>query len=127
MNEIPHPGFDKPEEYETFTTTNDLEEASNKFANQDCVTFISRKKGFKAGAEWQYQKDREEFSKMKAKTWCEGFDAHKDQMMKEAVEADVNTYKDLAAEKSWAEFVVEMPTNNLGDKVKLIVIKEDKK
>lgn len=31
---------------------NDLEEAANEFANQDCVTFISRKKGFKAGAEW---------------------------------------------------------------------------
>ena len=30
-----------------------LEEAANEFANQDCVTFISRKKGFIAGAEWQ--------------------------------------------------------------------------
>lgn len=30
-----------------------LEGAANEFANQDCVTFISRKKGFIAGAEWQ--------------------------------------------------------------------------
>jgi hypothetical protein len=30
-----------------------LEEIANEFANQDCVTFISRKKGFIAGAEWQ--------------------------------------------------------------------------
>ena len=29
-----------------------LEEAATEFANQDCVTFISRKKGFIAGAEW---------------------------------------------------------------------------
>ena len=27
MNEIPHPGFDGPEEYETFTTTNQPEDA----------------------------------------------------------------------------------------------------
>ena len=48
-----------------------------------------------------------------------------EQMMKEAVEADVNTYRDLAVGKSWAEFVVEMPTNNLGDKVRIIIVKED--
>lgn len=51
----------------------------------------------------------------------------KEQMMEEAVDADVNIYRDLAAGKSWAEFVVEMPTNNLGDKVRIIIIKEDKK
>lgn len=58
--------------------------------------------GFIAGTEWQ-----------------------KEQMMKEAVEADVNTYEDLAAGKSWAEFVVKMPTNNLGDKVRIIIVKEE--
>lgn len=58
--------------------------------------------GFIAGAKWQ-----------------------KEQMMKEAVEADVNIYRDLAAGKSWAEFVVEMPTNNLGEKVRIIIVKED--
>lgn len=49
----------------------------------------------------------------------------REQMLKEAVEADVNIYRDLAAGKSWAEFVVEMPTNNLGDKVRIIVVKKD--
>ena len=57
---------------------------------------------FKAGAEWQ-----------------------KAQMMEESVEADVNTYEDLVAGKSWAEFVVEMPTNNLGDKVRIIIVKKE--
>lgn len=56
-----------------------------------------------------------------------GIRLQKEQMLKDAVDADVNIYKDLVAGKSWAEFVVEMPTNNLGDKVKLIVVKEDKK
>ena len=36
-----------------------LEEAAIDFANQDCVTFISRKKGFIAGAKWQKLKDEE--------------------------------------------------------------------
>lgn len=50
----------------------------------------------------------------------------REKMMKDAVEADVNIYRDLAAGKSWAEFVVEMPINNLGDKVLVIVLpKED--
>lgn len=77
---------------------------------------------FIAGAEWQYQKDRGEFAKIKAKTWCEGFDAHKEQMLKDAVEADVNVYRDLAEGGSWAEFVVRMPTENLGDKVKIVIV-----
>ena len=59
---------------------------------------------FRAGAKWQ-----------------------KEQMMKEAVEADVNIYGDIVAGKKWAEFVVEMPTNNLGDKVRIIIVKEDEK
>ena len=86
---------------------------------------------FIAGAEWQYQKDRGEFAKLKAKEWSDGYNEGiakgKEKMMEKAVEADVNTYGDLVAGKSWAEFVVEMPTNNLGDKVRIIVIKEDEK
>ena len=44
---------------------NDLEEAADKFANQDCVTFISRKKGFIAGAKWQ----KEQMLKEAVETW----------------------------------------------------------
>ena len=32
------------------------------------------KDAFKAGAEWQYQKDRAEFAKLKAKEWMSGYD-----------------------------------------------------
>lgn len=54
-----------------------------------------------------------------------GAEWQKTQMMKDAVEADVNTYEDLVARQSWAEFVVKMPTNKLGDKVRIIIVKED--
>ena len=38
MNEVPHPGFDKPEEYETFLTTNGLEDAAKQFVGYDMDT-----------------------------------------------------------------------------------------
>ena len=95
-------------------TDKSLEEAANKYAtewheNPDGSAWkpyfeVSAIKAFIAGAEWQ-----------KAK------------MMEEAVDADVNTYGDLVAGKSWAEFVVEMSTNNLGDKVRIIIVKEEEK
>ena len=44
-------------------------------------------------AKWQYQKERGEFAKIKAKTWCEGFDAHKEQMLKNAVEGEVESWR----------------------------------
>lgn len=56
-----------------------------------------------------------------------GVEEGKRLMMEEAVEADVNTYTDPAGGESWAEFVVRMPTQNLGDKAKIIIVKEDKK
>lgn len=57
--------------------------------------------------------------------FIDGYNLCREQMMKEAVEADVNIYRDIVVGKSWAEFVVEMPTNNLGDKVRIIVVKKD--
>lgn len=82
-----------------------IEEAANHYASvtdQEAHGIDFIREVFIAGAEW----DRE-------------------QMLKNAVEADVNAYRDLAAGKSWAEFIVEMPTNNLGDKVRIIIVKED--
>lgn len=85
-------------------SSSDLDEAAEEFGKRQGLELKPfAKKYFKAGAEWQ-----------------------KEQMLKDAVEADVNTYIDLAAGKSWAEFVVRMPTKDLGDKVHLIIIKEDK-
>ena len=60
MNEVPHPGFDKPEEYETFLTTNGLEDAANKYTSTLCDRAdeglridTTLESAFKAGAEWQ--------------------------------------------------------------------------
>ena len=60
----------------------DLEEAANEFANQDCVTFISRKKGFIAGAEWQKEQD----DKMVDIIYQQGIEKGKDEMRKKAIE-----------------------------------------
>ena len=69
----------------------DVEEAAEKYAtewhkNPDGSAWKpyfeeSAIKAFKAGAEWQYQKDRGEFAKIKAKTWKEGFDFYKEQIL----------------------------------------------
>lgn len=59
--------------------------------------------------------------------FLEGAEWTREQMLKEAVEADVNVYRDLAEGESWAEFVARMPTQNLGDKVRLVIIKEGEK
>lgn len=87
MNEVPHSGFDKPEKYETFTTTNDLEEAAEEHLN---IMFGKGKHQplykelFKAGAEWQkeqilnWAKDKEVIDilnkRIAAKDkWAEGY------------------------------------------------------
>ena len=59
--------------------------------------------------------------------FLEGAEWAREQMLKDAVEADVNVYRDLAEGESWAEFVARMPTQNLGDKVRLVIIKEGEK
>lgn len=118
----------------------DLDEAANKFGFKETHERlmegeITRKnermfrwqieKAFKAAAKWQEEKDQEIIKLAEDHAFLAGADWQKEQMMKEAVEADVNIYRDIAAGKSWAEFVVEMPTNNLDDKVKVIIIKKE--
>ena len=62
-----------------------LEEEANKFANQDCVTFISRKKGFIAGAEWQKEQDEAEKNLKYFYGLDEGAKIMKEQMLKDAI------------------------------------------
>jgi hypothetical protein len=90
---------------------NDLEEAAN---HHICKTVDAVKR---RGWELETQDITDAF--------IAGAKWDRSQMMKEAVEADVNIYRDLAAGKSWAEFVVEKPPKNLGDKVRIIIVKED--
>lgn len=80
--------------------------------------------GFIAGAEWQYQKDRGEFAKIKAKTWSEGFDACKEQMMKDAVEGEIGYWNQrglsIRLDKSLERLGYDMDT-----KVKIVIEKQD--
>lgn len=122
--------------------SDDLEEAAEEYRRESYRKSIvpnidgpmpeyggNIKDSFKAGAEWQYQKDRREFAKIKAKTWCEGFDAHKEQMLKDAVEGEIAhdrgvDYLDYNIAKL-DEYIFSR--FKAGDKVKIIIIKEDKK
>lgn len=57
-----------------------------------------------------------------------GAEWQKEQMLENAVEADVNTYKDPVLSCGWAEFVVDMPSSEIdkfGDKVRIIVLKAE--
>jgi hypothetical protein len=101
-----------------------LEEEYKDYVESDPVysKLVNRNAGLSIArhfAEWQYQKDRGKFAEIKAKTWCEGFDACKEQMMKEAVEGTV--YGN--GEYTWV--AGDIPSQfKYGDKVKIIVIHE---
>ena len=99
-------------------------------------TLSGRRACFIAGAKWQYQKDRGEFAKIKAKTWNEGFDACKEQMMKEAVEIGTTeicwvpdgdrvfpTF-DPPVEDLLMPGIISQRFNG-GDKVRVIIIKKE--
>lgn len=157
MNEVPHPGFDKPEEYETFTTTNDLEEAAEEHLN---IMFGKGKHQplykelFKAGAEWQKEQleknrlahcdklTKEEYDletdfateiiekEHRQPTFTDainyGMRVMKEYLMNEAVEGFFT--KSIDGDTVFAESTaldVDPKSVKVGDKVKLIVIKED--
>ena len=113
--------------YETFTTTNDLEEAAKKYAEgivqrEDALMC---KQAFIAGAEWQKEKDMDEW--IKDRDGCfwdgvnEGKKAMREQMMKEAVEAMVTT--NLANRP--VIYLDQLKGFQYGDKVRVIVCKKE--
>ena len=86
------------------------------------------KDAFIAGAEWKYQKDRAEFAKLKAKEWSDGYDEGiakgKEQMLKGAVEGEVQMkYNGGLCAKTIRPINEDM--FRLGDKVRIIILKED--
>lgn len=52
---------------------NELNKAAEEYAQDETMSGLAER-AFKAGAEWQYQKDRGEFAKLKAKEWKDGYD-----------------------------------------------------
>lgn len=102
----------------------DLEEASSKFAthtapNGVSVEFLEEKLSFQEGAKWQREQDRLEIANIKAKLWQDGFDDCWKQMMKEAVEGEYDKYP------AAIYLSVPIPRMNNGDKIHIIVCKNE--
>ena len=108
-----------------------LDEAAEKYSDKYCSDWAYRleyEDAFQAGAEWQYQKDRGEFAKIKAKTWCEGFDAHKQQMLNDAVEAEVLYFgetQDVSRTIKIPRMQEWLKPFKDGDKVRIVILKEE--
>ena len=87
------------------------------------------RRAFIAGAEWQAsQMPMPEDTVIFNKGVAEGRRLEREDMLKDAMEADVNTYKDPVLNCGWAEFVVDMPsseTDKFGDKVRIVVLKAE--
>jgi hypothetical protein len=66
--------------FEDWMETYNQADYPTSFTTRDIARYFAR---------WQYQKDRGKFAQIKAKTWSEGFDACKEQMMKDAVEGKI--------------------------------------
>lgn len=80
---------------------------------------------FKAGAEWQKEQECSDCpNRGNTHQYLKGLKDCKEQMLKEAVEGYVNYYEDSGG-ILMAEAQVGCPYHN-GDKVKIIIVKEDK-
>jgi flagellar biosynthesis/type III secretory pathway protein FliH len=128
----------------------DLEEAAEKYAYKGIPDEIKQDvkpiadeiiKQFIAGAEWQYQKDRGEFAKLKAKEWSDGYNEGiakgKEQMTKDAVEGEVcGRVRDhinvhfadgvsiYLEPKNISHIPADISKYAVGDKVKIIIVKQ---
>ena len=103
----------------------DLEEAASKYVRED---FHERSRAdFKAGAEWQKQKNFEELFKSDMTLFKECYEKGRldmrEEMMKDAVDATILDVDAQTIEFGlWPEKLLDIKE---GDKVKIIVIKEN--
>ena len=112
MNEIPHPGFDKPEHYETFTTTNGLEEAADEYEKKHTY------QRYDGGGLTP------EYNATLAEAFIAGYNLCKEQMMtEEAIEGEVMTNGFYPYEPRIVAPYPNCPYD-FGDKVRVIVVKE---
>ena len=128
----------------------DLEEAAEEYAYRGIPDEIKQNvkpiadeiiKQFIAGAKWQYQKDRGEFAKLKAKEWSDGYNEGiakgKEQMTKDAVEGEVcGRVRDhinvrfadgvsiYLEPKNISHIPADISKYAVGDKVKIIIVKQ---
>ena len=112
----------------------DVEEAAETFAESIWkemryeLVYDNLTESFKAGAEWQAEKCDEETSKLlyaeRQTAYINGWDDHKEQMLKDAVEGKIYGYDDGSYElvASW----LDLPKGGIykdGDKVRVIICK----
>lgn len=115
----------------------DLEEAAQEYSfniptqlEADIVWKRETEQYFKNGAEWQKQKDKQLVGATQKISHQHGYDEGRfdmrEEMMKDAVEAFVNTYENTD-DSNYVEFVTEQSPYKFKEteKCKLIIIKED--
>ena len=119
----------------------ELKNASEEYCPDDAYPFgpmainLEVRKAFIAGAKWQKEqmmKDgnvilaEEDFDAEKEKSMEWGYNLCKEQMMKEAVEGEIEYNYD---EKGRAYYAIRplWITGNIGDKVRVIILKKDEK
>lgn len=78
--------------------------------------YARNKDDFKAGADFQYQKDRAEFAKLKAKEWQDGYEAGVEQMTKQGISLNATVITINGRLTLWAPDEIVQP--NLGPRVK---------
>lgn len=105
--------------------TNDLEEAADNFANQDCARFTPRKNGFIAGAKWQKQHDAELIEIAYNDGITIGMTKQKEQMMKEARNHFVHNVLSGNDMKKMIEIYNDEVSCKPGNVVRVIIFKKE--
>lgn len=107
-----------------------LDKAAEVYANQDVVVYATRKKSFKAGANWQKEQDLAEMAQSKSplsvayanRCFENGKQAMKEQMLEEAAEGKVIAGKD---DSQFIQTIVGDWKQILPERVKLIILPND--
>lgn len=95
---------------------------TNNYSIGDFAKLYSRK-DFKNGAEWQKKRDQETIELAEDHAMLAGMNRMKEEMMKDAVEGIVGGHTDIPA---FINLEIEhKPNVKVGDKVKIIIVKEN--
>ena len=112
-----HASEDLEEEIDRF------EDWLNNFNQSDYPTSYTVRDIARHFAEWQRKKDQETIELAEEHAMLDGMEKMREEMMKDAVDGIVGGHTENPA---WIDLSIEnKPNVNVGDKVKLIIIKED--
>ncbi len=112
----------------------ELEEAAKRYATEgDEISGLyiidEEVEAFKAGANWQKEKDKQWIAEEHKHIFAKGRDSMKQQMMKNAIDTivkvDAGGYPYVDRTIELYDYDKDIPLAKEGDKVKIVVIKED--